>query len=416
VNRHENTVSPKGQGTDRRELRGRIWKIDLFYKVSEVRHQEREELRREALRRSKPKVLDKILKQPELLKAGKSAALVTLNYEYICNFSCEHCSSDGLMIKTSEDKKKSLERRSLTPESVRTLFDQADQMGLSHATISGGEPLSYPDFDQVIEAIGPDRFWIATDTNAWFLDDKKAKHLKRIGVDKVQISLDSFIESEHDLFRNKPGSYKRVLRGIDAAKAAGLQVLLMTCVTKDRIYSEELVDFLEFGKEKEVQVYITLAKPIGAWAGNLDAVCGDKEISHLDTLYQEYGFATRFHGEYGMDMGCIAVKRGITITKYGHVMPCPYIQTSLGNIFEEPLERILERGLDLRHFSIGTKRTCISGNKDHEFVKEYMPKIWTSKEPVPFQNVFDESDFEDRAKGRGWLEEANARAEKVATT
>ena len=80
-------------------------------------------------------------------------------------------------------------------------------------------------------------------------------------------------------------------------------------------------------------------------------------------------------------------------------------------ISEEPLERILERGLDLRHFSIGTKRTCISGNKDHEFVQKYMPKIWTSKEPVPFDQVFDEKDFEDTSKGKMWLNEARAKSE-----
>ena len=352
-----------------------------------------ESTRREKLLLSKPKVFDKILKQDDLIKQGKSVALVVLNYEYICNFKCEHCSSDGLMIKTSEDRVKANSRKHLDPSSVKTLFDQADKMGLTHVAISGGEPLSYTDFDQVIEAIGPDRFWIATDTNGWFLDEKKAKHLKSIGLDKVQISLDSFIAEEHDAFRNKKGAYDRVMRAVFAAKAAGLQVLLMTCVTKQRVYSQELLDLFEFGKNNGVQIYVTLAKPIGAWAGKLDTVCGDADIAHLEKLREKYDISTRFWGGYGTDMGCIAVKRSITITKYGHVMPCPYIQTSLGNIFEESLEDIVNRGLSLRHFSYGTKRTCISGNKDHEFVQKYMPRIWTSNEPVPHQLVFDSDDY-----------------------
>ncbi len=362
-----------------------------------------EEKRRDKLRKSKPIVLDKILKQPDIAAQGKSIAMITLNYEYICNFKCEHCSSDNLMIKTAEDRKKSLERKFLNPESVRDLFDQAHSLGLSHVAISGGEPLSYPDFDQVVEAIGPERFWIAADTNGWFLNDKKAKHLRSIGLDKVQISLDSFIREEHDQFRNKDGAYDRVMRAIDSAKSAGLQVLIMTCVTKQRAWSEEFIQLLEFGKSKDVQIYVTLAKPIGAWAGKLDTVCGDKDIKHLEELNEKYPFSTRFWGEYGNKSGCIAVKRNITITKYGHVMPCPYIQTSIGNIFEERLDTILQRGLDLRHFSYEQKRTCLSGNKDDEFVQKYMPRIWASKEPVPYQLVFDKSDFVTEAKAEKWM-------------
>ena len=72
------------------------------------------------------------------------------------------------------------------------------------------------DFDAVVEAINPDKHYVITDTNGWFLDLNRAKHIKSVGVEKVQLSLDSFIESEHDNFRNRPGSYKRVMRAIDA--------------------------------------------------------------------------------------------------------------------------------------------------------------------------------------------------------
>ncbi len=368
------------------------------YILSEI-----EAARRNKLKAEKPRVLEKILAQPDKVAQGKSVALIVLNYDYLCNFQCEHCSSDGLMIKNKKDRAAAALKRSLTPRDVKKLFDEADKLGLSHVAISGGEPLSYRDFDKVIEAIGPERFWIATDTNGWFLDKERAVHLKTIGVDKVQISLDSIIKEEHDHFRNKKGSYDRIMRAIDASKEAGLQILLLTTVTKQRIYSEEFINFLEFAKNKPVQVYVTLAKPIGAWAGNLEVVCGDTELAHLEVLAKKYGIVARFYGGYGLDMGCIAVKRSITITKYGHVMPCPYIQTSIGNIFDETLETILERGLDLRHFSYGEKRTCISGNKDHEFVQKYMPKIWTNKEPVPYQTIFDEHDFVSAEKAKKWL-------------
>lgn len=352
--------------------------------------------KREKLKECKPLVYNKVIQYEKRAKNKQAIPLIVLNYEYICNFKCQHCSSDGLMIKNSQDRKEANLQKHLTPESVKILFDQADRLGLAHVAISGGESLTYPDLDDVIKAIGPERFWIAIDTNGWFLDEKKAKHLKNIGVDKVQISLDSLNAQEHDEFRRQPGSHAKVMKAIDAAKVAGLSVLLLTVVWKDRAKSKEFIEYLEFAKNKNVSVYVSLAKPIGAWAGNLDQVCGDEEIAHIQALEKKYDLTTRFSAGYGLDLGCIAVKRSITITKYGDVMPCPYIQTSIGNIFDESLKDILDRGLKIKYFAYGEKHTCLSGNRDYEFVQKYMPKIWTHKKPVSYKEVFTAEDFIDR--------------------
>ncbi len=353
------------------------------------------EKKREKLKREKPLVYEKVMKYDEKVKNQESIALIVLNYEYICNFKCEHCSSDGLMIKNAEDRRKANARKHLTPESVKHLCEEADELGLAHITISGGESLMYPDLDKVIEAINPKKYWISVDTNGWFLDEKRARHLKSIGLDKVNISLDNLSAEEHDSFRHKKGAYARVMRAIESAKKAGLSVLILTVVWKDRAESEEFLNFLKVMEEKEVEVYVSLAKPIGAWAGNLEQVCGDKEIEKLKEINGKHRFATRFFSDNGIDMGCISVKRSITITKYGDVMPCPYIQTSIGNIFDESLKDILNRGLKIKYFAYGEKHTCLAGNKDHEFVQKIMPKIWTSKEPVSYKKVFTAEDFVD---------------------
>jgi len=350
--------------------------------------------KRSKLKINKPLVYEKVIKYEDKVAKGESAAMIVLNYDYICNFRCNHCSSNNLMIRDLNDKKLKANKKYLTPEIVKDIYEQGDKLGFAHTSISGGEPLLYSDLENVIKAINPNKWWIAIDTNGWFLNDDKAKYLKSIGVDKVQISLDSFIEKEHDTFRNKSGAYSRVMYAIDSAKKADLSVLIMTTVWKERVKSQELLDLLEFTKSKEISTYITLAKPIGSWAGNLDVLCGDEEISYIKELEKQYDLTTRFSSRYGLDLGCIAMKRSITITKYGDVMPCPYIQTSVGNIFDEPLKDIMDRGLGIKYFSFKNKYTCLSGNKDFEFVKKYMPKIWTSKDPIKHDLVFDKEDYE----------------------
>lgn len=355
---------------------------------------ERENSSRSKLQREKPVVYEKVIKYKEKVARGESVALIVLNYDYLCNFECEHCCADNFMLKTRKEREADT-RKYLTPESVKDLCDQADAMGLANLVISGGEVLVYKDLDRVVEAIGPQRFSISIDTNAWHLDENKARHLKSIGIDKVQISLDSLDPEEHDRFRKKPGSHARIMKAIDASRNAGLNVLLLTCVWKQRAKSQELIDFLEFAKSKGLPSYITLAKPVGSWEGHFDAICGDEEINYIKELEKKYDVTTRMSASHGIDLGCIAVKRSITVTKYGDVMPCPYQFVSLGNIFNESLKDIIERGLRIKHYSYGEKRTCISGNIDHSFIKNYMTKMYGVKGTVPYDKVFTADDFLD---------------------
>ncbi|MDD5110450.1 MAG: radical SAM protein [Patescibacteria group bacterium] len=346
--------------------------------------------KREKLKREKPAVYEKVIRYQEKVARGESIALIVLNYAYTCNFACEHCCAENFKPKNAGPQ-----ARSLTPKDVDNLCRQGDALGLGNIVISGGEPLTYPDFDDVVAAIDPSKWYIAFDTNAWLLDAKKAKHLKSIGVDKAQISLDSFVEEEHDRFRNRPGAYQHVMRAIDASLEAGLNVILMTTMTRDRVRSEEFHNFLEFTKSKGIGAYVTLAKPVGVWEGKFDALCGNAEIDYLNELAQQYDVFTRMSPGYGIDLGCISVKRSVTVIQSGDVMPCPYMFISLGNIFDEPFKDILERGLKIKHFAYGEKHTCLTGNKDYHFIKDYLTKTYGKKGAVPYREVFTAKDFVD---------------------
>ena len=192
--------------------------------------------KRNSLKKEKPYVYEKIMKYDEKVKRGESIAIIRLVYDYTCNFRCVHC---------CERRVNKQKRRSFTINDIRELSRQADGMGLAHFVITGGEPLIFPNFDKIVEAIDPQKFYISSDTNGWFLDEKRAKHLKEIGVDKIQLSIDSLNAKEHDEFRRKLGSYKRDLRAIDAAKKAGLNIIVQTVVWKQRVRSKEFIEFLK---------------------------------------------------------------------------------------------------------------------------------------------------------------------------
>ena len=43
----------------------------------------------------------------------------------------------------------------------------------------------------------------------------------------------------------------------------------------------------------------------------------------------------------------------------------------------------------------GKKQTCLSGNKDHNFIKDYMTKMYGKKGTIPYNEVFTADDFVD---------------------
>jgi len=354
--------------------------------IPTTKHEKLSELeinKRNQLQRDKPYVFEKVQQYREKIMKGESIAIVRLVYDYACNFHCKHCSEATVLKKVG---------RAFTVSDVKALSDQADRMGLAHFVLTGGEPLLFPEFDQIIEAIDPEKFYISSDTNGWFLDAEKAKHLKRIGVDKIQLSLDSLYPEEHDTFRGKKGAHDRCMRAIDAALDAGLNIIVQTVVSKQRIRSNEFLRFLELINSKGVAVFVTYAKPVGDWEGNFDVLVDREDMRYLENLEKQYQVFTHLTPSYGMDLGCIAVKRMISITKYGDVMPCPYIYVSLGNFFEEPLQQIVERGLNIRFFGKYFNSCWIAENR--KFIQDFIArKVYGKSLPVPYNEVFTESDF-----------------------
>lgn len=343
-----------------------------------------EQNKRNQLKLSKPLAYEKIMKYKEKVERGESIAILQFQYDYTCNFKCDHCA-----ISLFQGRK---DGRCFTVKDVENLAKQADEMGLAHLVITGGEPLVFKDLDDIVKAIDPSKFYISMDTNGWLLDEAKARHLKEIGIDKIQISLDSLDAEEHDAFRHAKGSHARVLRAIDASLAAGLNIIVSTVVTKQRVRSQEFIDFLEFFKTKGVGVFVTYAKPVGAWTGHFDMLIDKDDMKYMNELEKKYDVFTHLTPSYGLDLGCIAVKRMVSITKYGDIMPCPYMHTSLGNIFDEPLKDIIERGLKIKYFA-ERQGTCLVA-EDRNFIHNYVEKkMYKEKLPVPWNEVFTEEDF-----------------------
>lgn len=307
--------------------------------------------KRDELKLSKPHVYDKVVQH--------GMRIIRIEPSYICNMACQHCSI--------RDLQKRRGGRAMTVKDIQYIADQADALGFAQFVISGGEPLLYPNFDEIVAAIDPKRFWITTDSNGWLLDKEKAKHLKEIGVDKVQISIDSTFAKDHDKFRNKPGAWERAMKAVFACKKVGLRVIIQTAVGKERIYSDEFKLFIGLNT---TPIYVSYMKPVGAWKEH--ETLDQSDIDYVESLTKVHNVFTHLTPSYDYPGGCIAMKRMINITKWGEVNPCPFMQELvIGNIFDEPLKDIVDRGM--KYFDCKIDICLMATEKDfiNEFRKTY---------------------------------------------
>jgi MoaA/NifB/PqqE/SkfB family radical SAM enzyme len=96
-----------------------------------------------------------------------------------CNLSCAYCNEYD---KVSEP---------VPIDEMLRRIDHLARLGTSIITISGGEPLTHPDLDQVIARIRHHGRMAGMITNGYFLMPDRIERLNKAGLDHMQISIDN---------------------------------------------------------------------------------------------------------------------------------------------------------------------------------------------------------------------------------
>lgn len=310
-----------------------------------------------------------------------------LNYSNKCNFTCPHCFTKSGAGEFGETK--------LTLEDIRKLADEADEMGAYEIDVQGGEPLLNRNLFEILDAIGTERFYVYVTTNGWLLDENMAHRLAAAGVDRVSVSIDAFTAKEHDAFRKKKGSFDQCIRALEYTQQAGMKAYVNIVVGHYNARDKELEEFVSYLEERNWGIVFNCASPSGNWKGNYDVMLTEEDTrileqmkrKHPDIIRDLWNFLNPNDGQ--LVYGCPAVN-WFYVTPAGDILPCPYIHTKLGNIKEEPLKAILDRGFSVKKFRDFSSK-CLSG-EDVDFARKYMNHDGTILQPAPLEKVFGEED------------------------
>jgi len=134
--------------------------------------------------------------------------------------------------------------------------------GVSKVHITGGEPLLRPGVTDFVAMVAREKIAdLALTTNGQLLGTM-ATDLKRAGLHRVNISLDS-LNAATFRWLTRGGELRHTLAGIEAALHCGLAPVKLNVTVLRNVNSYELVDIARFGLERGCQVRFLELMPIG---------------------------------------------------------------------------------------------------------------------------------------------------------
>ena len=132
-------------------------------------------------------------------------------------------------------------------------------LGIEKVRLTGGEPLLRRGLLDLVKALSALRtvsgepLDLALTTNGHLLEEM-AEPLRAAGLTRITVSMDAVDAEKFARITRVPGSYERVLRGVRAAKRAGLEPVKVNCVLLRGFNEDQIVPFARFSRDEGVVV------------------------------------------------------------------------------------------------------------------------------------------------------------------
>ena len=214
---------------------------------------------------------------------GRTVEYLRVSVTDKCNLRCVYCMPlEGLEWLKRQDL--------LTYEEIVQIVRAMAGMGLRRVRITGGEPLvrrDLPDLVKLLSAI-PEIEDLSLSTNAVLLAEQ-ADALRTAGVQRLNVSLDSLRSDRVDAIARRPGSFPKIMEGLDAAEQTGFSPIKINVVLIRGQNDDEIADFAEITRERPWHVRFIELMPTGAnleLSANQFVSCAEalRQVEQIDAL------------------------------------------------------------------------------------------------------------------------------------
>jgi cyclic pyranopterin phosphate synthase len=188
---------------------------------------------------------------------GRSISYLRVSVTDRCDLRCFYCMSEDMTFLPKSDL--------LTLEELDRLCSAFIAKGVRKLRLTGGEPLVRRNVMSLVQSLSRHLDSGALDeltltTNGSLLE-KFAAELKNHGVRRINVSLDTLDTAK---FRDitRWGDLDKVLRGIEAARAAGLKVKINAVALKN-LNEDEIPALMEWAHGKDMDLTLIEVMPMG---------------------------------------------------------------------------------------------------------------------------------------------------------
>ena len=201
-----------------------------------------------------------------------------------CDLRCVYCMHEKMTFLPKKEV--------LTLEEIERLCDNFIDLGINKIRLTGGEPLVRKDLIKLIEKLNIKKKYtnlneITLTTNGTLLEIF-AKDLKKNGVDRINVSLDTI---DDNLYKKitRFGNLNKVLKGINEAKKNNIKIKINVVAIKD-FNEKELHTIIEWANQIKVDITFIEVMPMSETDSerHLQFLPLDKVYEKLNSKYNFY--------------------------------------------------------------------------------------------------------------------------------
>lgn len=162
-----------------------------------------------------------------------------------CNFNCRMCYIHNC-------SKKELQKNIIPYEKWSSLFGEAYKLGLFYVLLTGGEPLTHPQFEDIYSDIYSRGMLTILNTNGYLINSDIIKLFKKHKPSRINITL---YGSDNETYKNLcsvENGFSVVSENIKMLKDLGFNLKINMTVVKSNVHQTD--DILAFAKELSIPV------------------------------------------------------------------------------------------------------------------------------------------------------------------
>ncbi len=264
---------------------------------------------------------------------------------FTCQNNCVHCYAGGPH-KTDE----------LTTEQWKRVIDRLHDIGVFIITFTGGEPTLREDLPDLLQYTQNKGIVTGLVTNGRRLKDKNyVRTLEKVGLDFVQVTLESHRSEVHDLMTGNKGSWKETVAGIKNVIPTRIYATTNTTLSKHN--AGDFLETVNFIKQLGVAgfgcnslIYSGKAQEIGdKFAVSIETL--KKLLPQVHEKANQLGLKFQWYtptqyclfDPVSLGLGvkaCTASMVNMCVGPNGDVYPCQSYFESLGNILKDDWHEI----------------------------------------------------------------------------